>query len=255
MSRKTSIGCFAILLVLLALELPAWAGYIPPRRPSAPGGGGTTTTGRRGGCQGDEAASLTALAPQSHVGQTISTHPTFAWYVPTLPATNATNSLSIPVEFQLYTPTATGQQVIYETQLPGTSGIMSLSVPDDQPGLEVGKIYHWQVVLLCNPNRPSSALVTGAQIEVVDASQFPELSQTDDLDTTDRSQQANRYAEAGLWYDAIAEAVRSPVTTALQTVEQDLLTSLAQLEADNGQTDRSTQLQQIITLITSSRSE
>ena len=68
--------------------------YEPPadqKPPSDYTRGGTA--GSRDGCEG-EGIPVTALAPLSHVGQTASTRPTFAWFVP--------DSTTKPVEFRLY---------------------------------------------------------------------------------------------------------------------------------------------------------
>lgn len=215
-----------VIALLLVLTSPAWAGYIPPSQPSAPRGGNTTTTGRRGGCQGDEPAPLTALAPSSHVGQTTSIRPTFAWYAP--------DAANVPIEFHLFNSSGS---LIYKTELQSSPGIMSLALPETQP-LQIGQRYRWQVTLLCNPNRPSSAVVTSAEIEVVTLPQPLATS----LAAADGTARSNLLAEAGFWYDAFAEAIMQEMD---QESRQTLLISLADVEASNGNGERSTQLRQI----------
>lgn len=224
-SKRLTGGTVAFLLLLSST---AWAGYVPPSQPSAPRGGNTTTTGRRGGCEGDQSSSLTVLAPVSHIGQTTSGHPTFAWYAPNLPG--------IPIEFFLFSERGS---ILYRQQLDSVPGIMSLTLPENLPALQAGESYRWQVVLLCNPNRPSSAIVAQAELRVVPLPPGLERSLPSLPNAAVRSSQL---AEAGLWYDAFALAMQNP---RLQTARRELLLSLAQIENSQGQRDRSSQLQQI----------
>ena len=220
-----------ILICWLTLTSTTRANYVPPSDASAPTSA-PTITGRRGGCCGNEITNLTALAPHSHVGQTISTHPTFSWYVP--------DSESLPMEFHLEEYNDQGDRHrIQKIELQSTPGIMSLSLPETLPGLEVGRRYRWQVVLLCRPNYPSRALVAGAEIELVET---PSTLKTGLATVHDRTQRAHLFTESGFWYDAFAElqgANNSQVA---------LLEDLSSLENATGQHTQSTQLQQIIEL-------
>jgi hypothetical protein len=96
---------------------------------------------------------------------------------------------------------------------------MTLSLPKDEPGLERGQRYIWQVAMLCDSNRPSNDLVAMAEIDVVE---MPgEVGFV-------RDARKNVYilAEAGLWYDAIGEAFKTGQRDAIN----DLLKNLAALE-------------------------
>lgn len=201
-------------LLLLCYATPALAGYVPSRgAPRTP----TGSTGRRGGCTTQGGASLTALAPLSHVGQTTSSHPTLAWFVP--------DGQILPIEFYLYELGENGHRsLVQQANLQSTPGIMSLPLSANQPGLEIGKRYYWQVVLLCNPNYPSSAAVAGAEIERITLAS----SLNNDLATANSlPQQAELYAEASLWYDAMSTAIK----TSSDTTITELLKSLAEVEA------------------------
>jgi len=238
---KLNLRMFSVpLAVVLAIAHPTWAGYVPPTQPSAPRTP-TTTTGRRGGCVGDQATSLTALAPQSHVGQTVSSRPAFAWYVP--------DTSSLPMEFYLYETIEDSNRLVYRAEMFSVPGIMSLMLPEAEPGLQVGQSYQWKVVLLCNPNRPSSALVVESQIDVVEMS--GEL-QTNLQRVSDRQERAELYAASGLWYDAVAETllpqkeIRDSMTpSSVQPEFLELIADLATLEAAAGQRDRSIQLEEV----------
>ena len=164
----------------------------PPKEP-------TDSTGSRGGCAGDTETKLTVLAPQSHVGQTASTHPTFAWFVP--------DSQPYPILFQLYEYDANGnRQLIKTINLQSSPGIMTLSLPEEESGLSVGERYRWQVVMLCNPNSPSSALVAEVEIDVVEMSPALKMALAA---TTNPIERTELYASAGLWYNALGEVLNS----------------------------------------------
>lgn len=207
-------------LGLFLLTAPnALADYVPPSEPSSPQES-TSSTGRRGGCDGEAETELTALAPQSYVGQTISTHPTFAWFVP--------DSQPFQVEFRLFEYSSGHRQPIQDVDLQSSPGIMTWSMPPEQPGLTVGQRYFWQVVVHCNPNRPSSALVAGAELEVVEILADLEM----ELGTaSDGLTRARLYGEAGLWYDAFNEVLAAGQSAAARDARLSLLDDLANLEA------------------------
>lgn len=227
------VASSALLMLSLLIATPAWADYTPsaPSAPSSP----TTNTGRRGGCLGESAAELSVLAPKGHVGQTVSSHPTLVWYIP--------EDQPTPLEFFLYDTTEPGQrQLVYKTALTSTPGLMSLTLPDEQPGLEVGHQYSWQVVLLCNPNRPSSALVTTAALEVIDlpTDLSNQLSQLDSTRSADLDsyyqQQSDLYADAGVWYDALAVLLQQSSASSEPAVLS-LLNELLAYEASHNNPD------------------
>ena len=130
------------------------------------------------------------------------------------------------MEFRLYQYEPNGDTKIHTVNLQSQPGIMSLSLPADQPGLTVGQRYRWQVVILCNPNRPSEALVAEADIEVVEPSPAlaKELAATNNL-----IEKANLYAESGLWYDALGKALQSTQGTT-KDFQLTLLEDLAKVE-------------------------
>ncbi|MGJ3248159.1 MAG: DUF928 domain-containing protein [Elainellaceae cyanobacterium] len=195
--------------------------YTPPPDAGAPRG--TTSTGRRGGCGGQTTTQLTALAPYQHVGQTTSTHPTFVWYSPT--------SEPIPTEFRLYRYQDNGdRRLVYETDLQNSSQFMSLSLPEDEPGLMVGNTYQWQVVMLCNPNRPSTAQVVEADIQVVN----PPVSVSTTIDSISNPlERAVLFAESGLWYNALSEVLSVDETSEGRSLMMSLVEDLANLEKES----------------------
>jgi hypothetical protein len=212
---KNHIVCQLVTIGITSLVLASttvvFAGYKPPRGQRPPTTR-TTTTGGRGGCETNGEASLKLLAPQKHVGQTASIRPTFAWFVP--------DSKPLPMEFRLYKYNAQGEpQLQRQFQMQSQYGIMTLTLPKNKPGLEVGQRYLWQVAVLCDPNQAANDLVAMAEIDVVKMPAQVRLV---------RNARANidMLAEAGLWYDALGEALRRGQKDAVL----ELMNNLATLE-------------------------
>ena len=197
----------------------AIAGYQPPKKASAPRSAGTTT-GTRRGCASTTQASLTALAPQAHIGHSSDGHPTFVWFMP--------DEKPFAMEFELYEKTATGRQNIQRQQLTSQQGWAAFTLPQTAIALSPEKDYFWQVIVYCNPNRPSSALVASARLKVEPLP--PALAyQLDQAPSP--LEQANLFAEAGFWYDALA-SLNGESGTQAQEFRAELVRNLAALEAE-----------------------
>ncbi len=192
-----------IFLFFLSLTSVGLAQYNPPADDRPPPKEKTQSAGSRGGCDLKGEIPLTLLAPQSHVGQTASTHPSFAWFIP--------DSQSFPLTLTIYEydesldlPTP-----IFKVNLKSSPGIMKFSMPKEQPGLKVGRRYIWQVAIICNPNRPSRDLVANAEIDVVE------------IDASSGS---------SLWYDRLTAALESSGNGKLSSEASALLADLAEIE-------------------------
>ena len=220
LKRRTvySAGIASLMLSVLFWIAPvALAKYTPPENPSRPKDTGTNTT-RGGSCEATSSATLSALVPFSHVGETISGHPTFTWFVPDSPPSR--------LQFRLFT--RTGQE-LYTTEMQSQPGIMSVALPSNLPQLSIGQSYLWQVALVCDPNDLSNNVVAVAEIQVVQ----PAASLQSQLAAAQTPQQRiDLYAEAGLWYDAIAEARKASETSQNQVAVLELLDALASSEAE-----------------------
>lgn len=220
------INCKLVISCILSLSLAqaptALAEYKPPPGQPAPTDD-TTTGGSRRGCENSLGRSLTVLAPKKHVGQTASVHPTFAWFVP--------DTKPFPLEFKLFELDKNNnpKELVHPKpiELQSSPGIMKLSLPENQPGLIVGQRYLWQVTVICDPNSPSSDLVASAEVRVVE---MPSALKTALSTTQNRREVANLYAEAGLWYEALDEALGSAGGSRLGQVASTLLEDLAKLE-------------------------
>ncbi len=217
----TRVLTSCILSGILGVTQTALAGYKPPKDQKPPSGY-SDSSGVRGRCRTISEQSLRLLAPVTHVGQTTSTHPTFAWV--------ASDNEPIPIEFSLYefdSNLKPKKLDSYTQTFPSSSSLMKRSLSKDLPGLTVGKRYLWQVQILCNPNRPSRHPIARAEIKVVPAP----LTLVNNLATTDDpSLKANLYGRYGMWYDAIKEALPFTTKEGIGQTLTDLVASLAQLE-------------------------
>lgn len=228
----------SLLGSLMALAVPVQAGYVPPANADAPTSR-TTGGGRRGGCQGVGDIDLVALAPQFHIGQTLSTHPTLVWYAPA--------DIHQPLDIELYQKNARGrwERLKTFTLEEKPAGFMSFSWPETESALTVGQTYRWQVVSTCVIGLPARDLVTTAELEVV-----APPADLKDVEASDPVAQAQQYAEQGLWYDALATVASSPAS-AEKAYRDELLLNLADLEdasADNTETYLGRQLRRIVAL-------
>ncbi|MFB2876387.1 DUF928 domain-containing protein [Floridanema aerugineum] len=211
----------SILTLFLSIVSAAFAKYNPPPDQRAPRGNTTSTGTRGGGCSGTAKTTLTALAPQQHIGQTVSTRPTFAWFVP--------DSQSYKMEFALYEYTSgNNKKLIKKVELNSSPGIMKLSLPESIPDLTVGKTYLWQVAVLCNEGYPSSDLVTRAELEVIP---LPTNVKTSIDAVKDPLQRADIYANSGFWYNALSEALKADNTPQSRAAISSLLEELANFES------------------------
>ena len=184
--------------------------FIPPPPPpsadrGAPSGrrqGGAS----RGQCPAGELP-LTALVPATQKsldsksgnsglntvefvwGLTTAAHPTLWFYLPYAIAPE------LPIEFVLQDEQ---DNDIYHTTLTTSTppGIFHLQLPTTATPLAVGKMYHWYLIVNCDPDAPP--MVEGwVQREAVNPALASQLQQA-----TPR-QQAALYAQHGIWYDAL----------------------------------------------------
>jgi hypothetical protein len=235
-NKRIEIGkvTSCVLSLLLLVAPAALAAYKPPPEQKPAPKDTRSDAGTTRGC-GEGEIPPTVLASRNYIGQTSATHPTFAWFVP--------DSKPLPMKFLLYGFDPDGKpQELYQTSLRTSPGIMTLSpFAEDEPGLEAGKTYLWQVVIFCIPDEPSSALVDRASFEVVPISADV---QKDLNQTGDSVKKADVYAEAGLWYDALGEALKLAPGAKLGEVGSNLLQDLAQWETPPKESELSPQERQ-----------
>ena len=144
-----------------------------------------------GGIRGGDGPALYVLAPD-HVGFTKDEQPSLFWYL--------SKSTSLPLEFTLIDSRAV--KPILETRLkpPVQAGVQRISLKDLGIKLEPGVQYKWFVTLQVGAEASSKDVVAGGTIERIPFIEALSIH----LSSTKNGEDVFRYAEAGLWYDAIA---------------------------------------------------
>ena len=201
----------------------------PPSNIGEPGS--RVAAGTRGGCANRQlpasSEKLIALVPvygsgdsQLVWGETISSRPTFWFYVP--------YSSKASGKFVLQDDT---DHTIYEgaVKLAGTPGVVPFSLPSTARPLEDGRRYHWYFNVYCQPQKPAVYVEGWVKKDALKPAFRSELVKAT------RSQRAAVYAANGFWYDAItasAEVRRSELkdfqwVALLRDVGLDTITSKA----------------------------
>ncbi len=205
----------------IAVNVPV---YKPPLR-GAPGGrvgGGSRGTPR-------DLFVLSALVPD-HSGLTTQEQPSLYWYI--------SNPTSFRVELTI--SDTHGTRPLLETSLPSpvAAGIHTIRLADYGVRLTPGVQYRWFVAVVPDAARRSRDILAGGTIERVDA---PETLRTR-LAQARPEELPFLYADAGIWYDAlaaIAELIeRTPANPELRQQRAALLSEvgLPPVDADSERT-------------------
>ncbi len=204
----------SVLGLLLFLTPVAIANFRPSDR--QPASDYTRSGGSRGCPSLDNQIPLTLLAPKTYIGYTASTRPTFAAYV----------SSSHEIEFQIFEFVSNKEVIALSNPIKQqtSSGIFQVSLPENYPQLTVGKKYFWQVAISC----PGDDLVERAEFMVVE---IPSTVQSKLLTTANDLQKSNTYATANLWYEALAEALKSATPGKLGQEGSNLVQEFAKYES------------------------
>jgi hypothetical protein len=135
---------------------------------------------------------LTALMPETNWGKTISTHPSFGFYVP---------YSSEQVNMGEFVLQKIEGNDVYRMRftLPKASGIVSLNVPSTKAPLETNKLYRWYFKLYCGPQQSSTPVFVEGWVQRVTMTSEVEKQ----LQTTKQAEYAV-YTDNNIWYDAIA---------------------------------------------------
>lgn len=178
---------------------------------------GSPTQSRGGASRGDLPQDMTTLMPTTGYGLTVSSHPTFSFYLP--------KSQALAGFFRL--KNAQGQ-VVYEQTLeqPNQAGIVAIALPEHLPALTVGETYQWFVVLQSEDKyRPSSPFID-ASIQRVEPS--PAVQQA--LTKQDTSGYIQALTAQNIWYDTLAlvrdRRLAQPNSAAAQRQWESLLASV-----------------------------
>lgn len=200
------MNAFRIVAVLalaaLALGMPAspadaqgtpsqtQAGAAPVYKPPLLGApGGRVGGGTRGPAR--DMFILSALAP-NHTGLTAVDQPTLYWFI--------SNGTQYPVEVSVVDDQ--GSDPLLETRVPSPSqpGVQRIRLAEFGVRLKPGVAYRWFVAVVPDPTRRSKDILAGGTIQRVDPSE--ELKKK--LAQAGKADLPFLFAEAGLWYDALA---------------------------------------------------
>ena len=192
----------------------AWNNFQPPEQgvPGRREGGGT----RGLVCP----TAITALIPQSTMGQTISGKPTFFYYLPV--------ALDKTVQFELADER---DKTIYKKSfrmVTSRAGIVSVSLGSDanSPALEVGKNYQWYFTIKCNPKNTDDVLVSGW----INRTTIAPTVKTELDRSPDRRFALSIFAQQGLWYEYLATLaqlrIESPTDASLALKWSEVLNSV-----------------------------
>lgn len=161
--------------------------YVPPRKGApAPGlrrGGGTRGTNK-------SLPMISLLAPD-HVGFTLQEQPILYWFTPT--------NHNLAYEFTLIADNADAPLIEAKLPSPARGGVQQIRLADYKAKLVQGERYLWSVSLVMDPDEPSANVVAKGAIERVNRDKL-ERPLPNDLSQADAPR---RYAEAGVWYDAL----------------------------------------------------
>ena len=168
---------------------PAQAGtgmpvYKPPKRSIPKGRVG-------GGIRGGDGPALYVLAPD-HVGFTKDEQPSLFWYL--------SKTTSLPLEFTLIDGRAVKPIIETKLKAPAQPGVRRISLKDLGIKLEPGVQYKWFITLQVGAEASSKDVVAGGTIERIPFIEALSIH----LSAAKNGDAVFRYAEAGLWYDAIA---------------------------------------------------
>lgn len=177
----------------------------------------------RAGCRGaalaDGADGLRALVPPTGYGLTVTEAPTLFFYVP--------QTVELPIEFTLLDEQG---NILYQISftLPKQAGIVpiDLSALTNEVTLEVGHLYYWFFAIVTDPDDRSGDHLVSGWIERAESD--PTL--VADLDARQAWELSRRYAQSGIWYDALTAiaALRhtDPANSEYVAQWQDLLESI-----------------------------
>ena len=208
--------------ILLSQATSSRIRFVPPvnKNPRQSQGSGSR------GCRNQSVREnlVTLLMPsKEYVGQTLSGRPTFFWHL--------SQPVSVPMQFSLVEDKSGGKTVLKQQIDSPQPGIIQVEIPQNQPELVPGRLYRWNITLLCNANRPSENVFLQSWIERVSAT--PTLKQQLAGATSNRNStpqqlrdRASVYARSGLWYDAITTLSDALNTNPQNTLVQDDFFSL-----------------------------
>jgi hypothetical protein len=170
-----------------AVDMPV---YTPPPR-GAPGGRVGGSSRGLDSRAGDRLPVLSVLAPD-HTGLTVQEQPSLYWYL--------SKSTTYPVELTIIDNQTIQPLIERRISGPIQPGVQRIRLADYGMRLAAGVPYRWSVALVVDPENRSRDVLAGGVIERV---ALPEALRAQ-LAGAGEARTPYIYAEAGLWYDALA---------------------------------------------------
>ncbi len=134
---------------------------------------------------------LSALAPEQD-GLTVQEQPSLFWYL----SQKTTDTIELIVSVDR----AKQPMLVTCLRPPSQPGIQRVRLTDYNIRLETGVTYRWFIALIPDLEHRSKELIAGGGVERISLSD----SMRNQLDRTEAEHRPHLYAEAGLWYDALA---------------------------------------------------
>ncbi len=209
-----------------AQSTPSPLRYTPPPDRGTPPS--NKTTGSRGDClyPGDR-PSLSPLVGQSHLSQTLSTHPTLWFYNPYTEVSS--------VELILIAE-ATDQE-IYRHRLTYRSepGVLGIQLPQTLAPLQPNQDYRWYIDLNCQtPGATGRASSTPATLTGIIQPIHPSPELVQELSRATPMEAIALYGQNHLWYDMLTALARQRLENLGDRQLQELWQTLLQDEANVG---------------------
>ena len=182
-------------------------------RPMVTGAPSVRVTGGSRGA-GDATITLDVLAPDD-IGVTTQEQPSLFWF--------QSKPADAKFELTLLQENKVKPLVQVMVERSTKAGIQRLKLSDHGAKLTPGVEYQWVVALVTDPENRSSDLVASGVIKRIE----PSAELKDKVTKSTPSSLAGVYAEAGIWYDALAvlsDQIEShPENKSLRTTRTDLL--------------------------------
>jgi hypothetical protein len=172
-------------IAAMAQEMPS---YKPPSR-GAPGGrvSGASRSGPAG-------VTIELISPESHTGLTASASPTLYYFV--------SQAANLPITLAIRAPNETRPLVETSLTPPRAAGIYAIGLAGYRAQLQPNVLYTWSVSETVDPQAPSNDIVASATIMRVAADPAVDAA----AHNAPPVRRAAIYAQAGLWYEAVAAA-------------------------------------------------
>ena len=134
------------------------------------------------------------LAPEGHAGLTTNPAPTLYFFV--------SQPVGWPTQFTISAPGRPSPLVEVNILAPTGAGIYAVRTADYHVRLEPGVVYTWSISVIINPKSRSRDIVASASL----LRTVPDPVMESALRAASTSERAVMFAQAGLWYDAVAAA-------------------------------------------------